>query len=297
MKNRFRNINADIIARLLIASGFSNRVKKKALRGDFIISLYFHSPDRSLFEFCIKWLQKNGFKFLSEKDVLRIANEESAFPEGGVIITVDDGWRSNDENVIEVANKYNVPVTIFVTTDAIEQGNFWWPYVLKAHDLNLNYPSIEELKKIPNRKREAILTKIKKEIVLERQALDLSQLKKASRSKFINIGAHTVHHPILPNCEDEEAFLEIEKSKEQIEEWLDKEVVSFAYPNGDYSGREIEYLEKLNFLMAYTTLPDYLTNERIKRIYELPRFCIYEGVTNAEAVCRMMGVWQRFFKN
>ena len=282
---------------MLIALGFSRKIKKKALRGDFIISIYFHAPEASLFDFCIKWLKKNGFHFLSEKDILAIANEKVSFPKGGVILTVDDGWQSNEQNVIAIAEKHRVPVTIFVATDAIESGNYWWPYVGKAQDLGMDFPSIEDLKKVPNKEREKVLEDIKSKVNLERQALNLQQLKKASNSEYITISAHTVNHPILVNCEDDESFREIEKSKMQIEEWLDKPVDSFAYPNGDYSAREINYLKKLNFSSAYTTKPEYLTKEKLEKIYQLPRFCVFEGISEAEAICRMMGVWQGFFKN
>ena len=292
---KIRNINAFIIARFLILFGFTRTVQRNALRGDYILSIYFHSPDKFLFEFCIKWLKSSGFSFLSENDIVAIANNELPFPKGAVILTVDDGWRSNGENVIAIAEKHKVPLTIFVTTDAIINGTYWWPYVAKAQQANLNFPSIEELKKIPNIEREKILRKIKNEITIERQALTLQELKNASQSKCIKIGAHTVNHPILVNCEDDESFLEIKRSKLQIQEWLDTQVESFAYPNGDYSSREIDYLKKLKFSSAYTTEPAYLTQERLQKMYQLPRFCIFEGISNAEAVCRMTGVWQRFF--
>ena len=296
MKNKIRNINAKIISFLFITLGLSRQVKRKALRGDFILSIYFHSPEGALFEFCIKWLKKNGFHFLSEKDIVAIAKNVVPFPQGGVILTVDDGWLSNEKNVIAIAEKHKVPVTIFIATHAIEHGNYWWPYVAKAQELRMGFPSIAELKSMPNKEREKILTKVKTKVTLERQALSLKQLKKAANSTYITIGAHTVHHPILTNCEDKEAYLEIKESKEQIESWLKTKVGSFAYPNGDYSKREIEYLKQLDFFSAYTTEPHYLTKERLKKIYQLPRFCIYEGVSKPEAICRMTGIWQRFFK-
>lgn len=296
MNSKIRKISADIISRSFIAAGLAKQVKKKALQGDFILSLYFHKPDKSLFEFCIKWLRKNGFSFLSENDIVAIANKELPFPKGGVILTVDDGWQSNEENVIAVAEKHEVPVTIFVATDAIISGNYWWPYVAKAEELKMSFPTVEDLKKIPNKEREKILGHIKTKVTMERQALNVQQLKKSSSSKYIKISAHTVNHPILVNCEDDESFSEIEKSKMQIEKWLDIKVNSFAYPNGDYSNREIECLKELNFSSAYTTEPAYLTQERLQKIYQLPRFCVFEGISQAEAICRMTGVWQRFFK-
>jgi peptidoglycan/xylan/chitin deacetylase (PgdA/CDA1 family) len=296
VKNKIRNINAAIISFLFIALGLSKKAKKKALLGDYILSIYFHAPEGALFEFCIKWLKKNDFHFLSEKDIVAIAKNTVPFPKGGVILTVDDGWLSNEKNVIAIAEKHKVPVTIFVATDAIEHGNYWWPYIEKAIKLKVPSPSINELKTFPNKEREKVVKKIKKTLTLNRQALNVNQIKKAAISKYIHIGAHTVHHPILINCEDDEAFLEIKESKEQIESWLNRKVDSFAYPNGDYSKREIEYLKQLDFSLAYTTKPDYLTKAQLENIYELPRFCIFEGISQPEAICRMTGIWQRFFK-
>ena len=295
MKVNIKRFCKRVIAKFLILFLFTKKVKQEAFQGKFILSIYFHNPDKSLFEFCIKWLRKNKFCFLSEDDILAIVNKKLPFPKGGVILTVDDGWKSNEQNVIAVAEKYGIPITIFITTDAIESGSYWWPYAAKARKLKMFFPSIEGLKKIPNKEREKILGNIKTEVTIERQALNLQQLRKASNSRYIKIGAHTVNHPILVKCEDEESFLEIKMSKAQIEEWLNIRVDSFAYPNGDYSDREINYLEQLNFTSAYTTEPDYLTRERLQKIYQLPRFCVFEDISKAEAICRMTGVWQRFF--
>ena len=295
MKKKFRVVSASLIARSLILLGFPKKVKEEALRGDYILSIYFHNPEKALFEFCVTWLRENGFSFLTVDDIVSIANKEAPFPKGGVLLTVDDGWESNEKNVIAVAENQKVPITIFVTTGAIEGGNYWWSYFAKAIKEKISFMSIEDLKKVPNKEREELLKILKNKISIEKQALDLGQLRKASTSKYIKISAHTVNHPILINCEDNEAFQEIETSKAQIEDWLNIHVDSFAYPNGDYSNREIEYLKQLGFSSAYTTEPNYLTQERLQKIYQLPRFCVFENISKAEAICRMTGVWQRFF--
>ncbi len=54
------------------------------------------------------------------------------FPKGAVCLTVDDGWQSNVHNVVEVANRHEVPVTIFVSTTSAEEGTYWWSYVQQA---------------------------------------------------------------------------------------------------------------------------------------------------------------------
>ena len=56
-------------------------------------------------------------------------------PEKIAIITIDDGWRMNLK-LLNIIEKLNVYVTLFVTTSAIEQGNFWFEYVEKYSKRN-----------------------------------------------------------------------------------------------------------------------------------------------------------------
>lgn len=280
-----------------IAIGLTKKAKKEALNGDYILSVYFHSPSKKLFEFCVKWLLKNNFHFLTQADMLDIYAEKKAFPKGGVIITVDDGWASNEENIVAIANKYKVPVTIFISTEPIENGNYWWPYVDHAEKHNIGGYTVAQLKHVPNKQRERALAQIKESVSLPREAMTIAQVKSIAKSDYLIIGGHTVTHPILPNCDDEESFIELKDSKLILENWIGKSVDSFAYPNGDYGNREVDYLKKLNYKIAYTTKPQPLTKGSLSHIYELPRFAVFENVSNAEAICRMVGVWQRYFNS
>lgn len=297
MKSKIRHYLAWLISLVLIAFGFIKRTKTKVHNGESILSIYFHSPSKKLFEFCIIWLLKNNFHFLTQDDIIAISNNQKEFPKGGVIITVDDGWESNEENIVTIANKYKVPVTIFISTEPIENGNYWWPYVDYAEKNNIGNFTIDNLKKVPNREHELAIKKIKETVTLPREAMTVQQIKSIARSEYLIIGGHTVTHPILINCDDEESYKELKNSKIIIEDWIGKSINSFAYPNGDYSPREIEYLKKLNYKIAYTTKPLSLTKIALSNIYELPRFAVFENISELEAICRMVGIWQRFFKS
>ncbi|MBK0381651.1 polysaccharide deacetylase family protein [Pedobacter sp. SD-b] len=297
MKNKVRNYLAWLISLAFIVLGFIKRSRKKAQNGEYILSIYFHNPSKKLFEFCVTWLLKNNFSFLTQQDLLAISTNQKEFPKGGVIITVDDGWQSNEENIVAIANKYKLPVTIFITTEPVQNGNYWWPYVDFAEKNNIGDFTVQHLKTVPNKTRELALKKIKESVSLPREAMTIEQVKSISKSEFLTIGGHTLTHPILPNCDDEQSFEELKASKIIIEEWIGHSINSFAYPNGDYGTREIEYLKKLDYKIAYTTKPLPLTKEALSQIYELPRFGVFENVSNLEAICRMVGVWQRFFKS
>ncbi|HEY0900129.1 MAG TPA: polysaccharide deacetylase family protein, partial [Sphingobacteriaceae bacterium] len=182
-----------LLSHLLILTGVVRRAKKKALSGECILSIYLHDPSRSEFESCVKWLLKNKFQPISTSQLEALSSGVKPFPKGGVIITVDDGWRSNETNIVEIAHKYKVPVTIFVATEPVEQGTFWWSYIRDAGKKKI-------LKEVPNEERMAVISDLKARQQPQRDAMTKDQIRRISGFENITIGGHTHTHPILPNC-------------------------------------------------------------------------------------------------
>ncbi|MEO8768965.1 MAG: polysaccharide deacetylase family protein [Ferruginibacter sp.] len=287
-----RNIAAFLLSKFLIASGKVGQVKKRAANGDFILSVYFHDPSKKLFEACVKWFLKNGYSFISTDELAAIGKGEKSFPKAAVVFTVDDGWSGNKENIAAIANKYKIPVTIFASTQPIATGEaYWWSYIAAANKNGLVTQSVSALKKIKNEERVSIVNSIKTQLPLKREALTIDELKEISNNGFVSIGSHTVTHPILIQCSDEQAAFEIRESKKILEGWLHKDVAHFAYPNGLYNKREINFLKDSGYRTAYTTIPQYITVENFKDLYSLPRFDVLEDISFSENICRMTGAW------
>jgi|YelNatPaOPRAMG01_1025707.scaffolds.fasta_scaffold06905_2 peptidoglycan/xylan/chitin deacetylase (PgdA/CDA1 family) len=292
MKNIVRNILAELVGFWHLLSGKIKRAKKGALNGEYILSIYFHKPSSKLFEFVIRWLLKNGFTIIPSKQIEKIVAGKIPFPKATAIITVDDGWRSNIKNIVAIAKQYQIPVTIFAATEAVEMGGgYWWTYVNKAQKLNLTTHNAEALKKVNNVERIKVVNELKDVLNLDREAMYPEELQSVSESKYITIGSHTVTHPILPNCNDDEAQFEIKESKKKLEHLLGKKIDEFAYPNGDYGKRELELLEKNGYKLAFTTKTNYLTKERLIDKLEIPRFEIWEDAGYFETISRITGVW------
>lgn len=287
-----RNLFGWSVANLLILTGFVRQRIKKNLNNQCIVVLYFHKPSEKEFESCIRWLKKNKFNFLSVSDLDKISQKEIPFPRGSVLLTVDDGWKSNEANVVEIANKHRVPVTIFISTEPVEEGAYWWSYLLKARQEGLNYSPVKSLKKLANEDRLSKVNEIKERISLQREAMSVEQVKSTSVSPYVTIGGHTHTHPILINCDDQQVYHELKVSRQKLEAWIGKEVPYFAYPNGDFGQREIELLKKLNYRWAFTDQPSYLTPDFLNKNFVLPRFGFLEGASFAENICRIVGVWK-----
>ncbi len=292
MLKTFRNLIAYCLAFALLMFGFVSRARKRILRDGLILSIFFHDPPRQLFISCIKWLKRKGFHFISIQELQQFASGEISLPEGAVLLSVDDGWRNNLENIVDVANDLKIPIALFISTEPVEHGGgYWWSYVSKAKKLGLSHWPVEALKRQNNNYRVKMLSAIRSSIFLEREAMTKDELISIASSRYVTVGSHTVTHPILPTCTEDVAVFEIFESKKILEQWLRKEVNSFSYPNGDYSQREIELIKKAKFDIAFTGSPGYLTKQGLIEMYEVPRFEILESASFAENICRMTGVW------
>ncbi len=291
MRSKLKKVLAFYRASTLLMFGAVAKAEKKARNGDYILSIYFHSPSKQLFESCVEWLIKRKFNFITIAEVQAIAKGEKPFPKGAVVITVDDGWQSNEKNIVAVADKFQIPVAIFISTQPVEEGVYWWSYIKEANKKKIEERSAQVLKKVPNEERLQIVDRVKAKITLEREALTVEQVKNIASNQLVTIGSHTVSHPILPTCDQEKATFEIKKSKEILESWLNKKVDSFAYPNGSFTDREIEILKEAGYDIAFSTKSYYLTPKHITDIYSLPRFEIFEKASFSENICRMAGVW------
>jgi peptidoglycan/xylan/chitin deacetylase (PgdA/CDA1 family) len=294
MQKRLRNLVCQLVANSFILTGAVRVATARALNSKRILSLYLHKPEKAEFEWCIRWLKKKGFRFISLDDLERIKRAEMPFPKGAVLLTVDDGWQSNVSNIVEVAIRQQVPVTIFVATSPVEEGVYWWSYVQQANQQGLTPYSKMELKKMPEQKRLGVLQEIKKLVSPGRDAMTVDEVKTISAYPYITIGAHTHTHPILINCNQKQVYEELKISRQKLEGWTGKQVDYFAFPNGDYSKREVQILKDLNYRLAFSSDPCFLTPESLKNSYTLPRFGFREGASVAENICRMMGIWQPF---
>lgn len=287
-----RNIAAFLLSKYLILSGRVNKVTQRAKKGEFILSVYFHDPSKQLFESCVRWFKKHGYRFLSTDEVAAIAAGQAPFPKAAVVFTVDDGWRGNKENIAAVANQHNIPVTIFASTSPIATGEgYWWSYIAAAHSRGLITQTVHSLKKVPTPEREELVSRVKQQVKLEREALTVEELQEISNSRAVSIGSHTVTHPILTKCSAEQSAKEITESRQVLESWLGKPVQHFAYPNGEFGEREIKFLKESGYKTAFTTIPQYLTAEHFENPFTLPRFDVLENISFTENICRMTGVW------
>ena len=287
----------NLLGLCLFFSGKINISREEIFSKNYITSLFFHNPSQQLFKRCIQWLKKNGYFFISVDQLIQYVQNQQEFPKGAVWLSIDDGWKDNIHNIIPVINEYKIPITFFIATDPVEnQGIFWWTFFEKCKDQLSNYLKSNslDLKNIKEKDRKKIIQDLKKRCKkrILREAMEIGEVKSLAQNPLVTIGSHTVHHALTVNCTDNELEFEIKESKEKLQEWTNKEVKYFSYPNGRFDGRERKILKESGYKLAATDKKRFITKN--DDLYLIPRMEVKDKISFYEAICRIVGIWRTY---
>lgn len=264
--------------RILFWHGVDNRVNKNVEAEIF---------DIDVFEKQIEYIIKHYEIISIEEFEKRFLN--NTFTNREIVLTFDDGYANNLYIVEPILNKFNLPFTVFVSTEHITTGQFFPTSVnriiIKGAGLkNVSIPSqninfsletqkdinnaintisnllktlpLEQVREITN----DLINNVSKDKWLELQKIYKSvrpmnwdEVIELSNRKNVTIGSHCMWHICChANHPKEVVKQQIELSKVQIEEKLNKECKYFAYPNGDFTNYSNKILEN-NYSMGFST--------------------------------------------
>jgi len=258
-----------------------------------IVSVYFHYPSKELFEKILKWFISHNYRFVSIAELDNIISEKVQTT-NLAFISFDDGWKSNLE-LIEVIEKYKVPVTIFIPTQAVVEGNYWWEYAtIKGQERLTGIKGLNGFKKLSEELFKEKITLLKQKYTLPRSCITLEELQELDKINLITIGSHTVTHPILKKCSYETQLFELTESKKTLSQWLNRNIEYLAYPNGDYNDHTIKIAREINYKLCFTINPGKIDAVSINP-FIISRNALYEGGGYFENISKILGIWQTFF--
>jgi peptidoglycan/xylan/chitin deacetylase (PgdA/CDA1 family) len=96
----------------------------------------------------------------------------------------------------------------------------------------------------------------------------------------------------LTQCEDEEAKWEILEAKSTLEKKLNKPIDAIAYPNGDYSKREIQFTKESGYQCGFTVKAGYNTIK--SNPFELKRLDLNDSNNINEIIVKSAGIQSLF---
>ena len=248
-----------------------------------ILPLYYHAPIVSGVEKTIIHYQKRGYRFIHIEELLDIVRNKKNVEEKLAFLSLDDGWKQNFE-LLPVLKKYQVPVCIFIATQPVVEGNFWWEYVGQVRDKQ----GVNEFKLLPYEEFYRQLGELKEKVKLTRSAMTIEEVKSISRHPLVSIQAHTVNHPILTSVPDDVLEMEMKDGKRILEEWTGKKIFAFSYPNGRNTKRESDMARKY-YDIAFTTVQQEIDTDG--DIMLLPRYSL-TGQWPRDLL-KINGVWWR----
>lgn len=211
------------------------------------------------------------------------SKDTSKIPQKAMIVTFDDGHIGNYE-LLPIIRKHNVPITIFLCAAIIGTKRHYW---FKHKDSPI---PIEKLKILPNSQRLEILSKTGFKQSEEFKTPEALQQHHISEMKVcVNFQSHTMFHPILPKCNYSEAKLEIQGSKQLLENEYGLTINAIAYPNGDYSERDIKLAKEAGYKCGITV--DYGYNNILSNPFKLKRLSINDTNDINELIVKSSGLW------
>lgn len=221
-------------------------------------------------------------------------------PANTVCVTFDDGYLNNLEIAQPILQEMGIPATVYVATGFSNSNNMWNDRVIDLigdhtrSSISLNSIGMErvEVSDWDSRRNLAIrLLKILKyrdfrerirlvdEIYKENECAEYPRKMMTSdeivelADRGVDIGAHTVDHPILKSLDVPDQRQQIFDSKLELEKLIKKPVTGFAYPNGlpgkDYDTSTVAIVKAAGFEYAVST--NWGTSTKSTNAYELNR--------------------------
>jgi peptidoglycan/xylan/chitin deacetylase (PgdA/CDA1 family) len=225
-----------------------------------------------------------------------------------VAVTFDDGYVDNLHHAKPILERYGIPATVFVITGYLGR-EFWWEELARlygsAKDIQQDFCINVNGRKFNWRSNGHVTARLRQHRVLslhhffsllsepERcdglaqlrsvvglsadessvtRAMTSDEIREWATSALVDIGAHTVSHPFLPQLEIKAQQREVSESKKYLEGLLGAQIESFCYPYGLLTKQTAAIVRDAGFRCACATYSDIVTHN--KDPFRLPRFLI-----------------------
>lgn len=280
-------------------------------------------PDVSAFRAQLTFLARHMCVLPLHEALTRLAS--GALPRRAMSITLDDGYANNYSCALPVLRSLGLPATVFVATGYLDGGCMWNDIVIEAFrlcrkpslDLRGLAPGTElgryELSTVAQRRagKAAVVDALKylslaERGVLARRIAELAEVEvptdimltsdevRGLKRAGIEIGGHTVNHPILATISPDEARREISDGAAQLQAITGERPEIFAYPNGrsglDFRPEHAAMVRDAGFTYALTT--DWGVGRQGTDPYMLPRIALWQR-TPARMTARIMSLYAR----
>lgn len=119
------------------------------------------------------------------------------------------------------------------------------------------------------------------------RSLSAQEISHLAPEGLVEVGSHTVNHPFLSALSGVEQQQELQQNKSHLEAIIDRPVVSFAYPHGNYTSQTPAIAQAVGFNCACSTQCDRVRSK--VDAFQLPRIEAQNG--DGEVFSRQLAQW------
>lgn len=240
-----------------------------------------------------------------------------------VLLTFDDGFRNNADLVAPILMRHKVPAVFFISSRHCKAGKYLWFTYLRM--LERFFPGdsihfegatislrgearsrgIQELTKqilalrphpwagyeAMESQLPALESFVPAEILAdEAQGTTADQIRELANCDLFTIGGHTVDHPQLTLCSEDEVERQMLENKAWLEATTGKRCALFAYPQANFNSPIAQKCRHAGFEQAFTTESTEVAEEG----FAIPRIGVYAMSLGPLAVKAWMGNYLPF---
>jgi peptidoglycan/xylan/chitin deacetylase (PgdA/CDA1 family) len=242
---------------------------------------------------------------------------------GLIAVTFDDAYAAVGSEVMDFVAREQVPITVFVVTQAAATGaTYWWDRIddsyprvplerWRAFEAACGLP--EEYRRGQPREHgplrplrqwllaayagrwpsdlEPALRALELEAGYRTQhrSMTFGELDELARIPTVELGVHTVSHPVLPLLSDDELEREIAAAYSELQQRFVGVLPVLAVPFGLYDERTLRAACAAG-LTASLTMAGVSVSGGTPR-HALPRYCVTRGDTPARLGLRLLGLF------
>ena len=212
----------------------------------------------------MQWLADHGFRGVSLQTYQKAVASQSPEAPRMVAITFDDGYLDNLTHALPILQKHRFNATIFIVPGRVGTG--------MIHD-------------------EAWLQQFPSVPPAAYAYLDWSHLE-LLQATGVELGSHTVTHPLLDQLSLSEQESEIKESKRLLESRLNAPVTSFCYPAGHFTDDCLRFVREAGYGQAVVT--PYQSGQIRDGEFTLKRAGLYRDDTLARFVFKVSPLFDLF---